>query len=175
MDICSRDDVYSMGKGGGGGTRTLSRSHFTLFDGSAATCFCLERSRLASWCGARQGSSGATSVATSTITTITVTTRKRGRDEQRKDDGSIGMNLDGVGVGLDLPPGNGLVGTSTGVAAVELLRRVDVDGALRAVPHETGVGDVMLDETGAEEDDTGPIGANGQGVDPTNVLDDVDP
>lgn len=79
-----------------------------------------------------------------------------------------------IGVDLDLAPRDGLVGPGAGVAAVEFLGRIDVDGALGTVAHEVGVGDVVLDDATAQDDHAGALGAHGDGVDAADVLNDVD-
>lgn len=82
--------------------------------------------------------------------------------------------LDRVSSGLDLAPRDSLVRSRAGVTTVKLLSRVDVYGRLGAIAHQTGIGDVVLHDTTTEDDDTGPLGPHGDGVDLADVLDDVD-
>ena len=79
-----------------------------------------------------------------------------------------------VAVGLDLAPADGLVRAGAGVAAVKLLGCVHVDGALGAVAHQAGVGDVVLDEAAAEDEHAGAAGADGQVVELADVARDGD-
>lgn len=99
---------------------------------------------------------------------------KGGGDNEGEDQGGFGVDLDALAVGLDLAPADGLVRAGAGVAAVVFLGGVDVDGGVGAVAHEAGVGDVMLDQAGAEQDDASVLGVQGQGVDAADVVDDVD-
>lgn len=56
---------------------------------------------------------------------------------------------------FDLPPRQGLVGTSTWIASVKLLRRVDEHGVVRPVPQHVGIADVVLRNAPAEDYDAG--------------------
>lgn len=75
---------------------------------------------------------------------------------------------------LNLPPTNRLIGPRAPIAPVELLRRVHEDGALGAVAHEAGVGDVVLDEAAAEDDHAGAGGGEGDVVEGADVAGDGD-
>nr|POE65042.1 hypothetical protein CFP56_34710 [Quercus suber] len=83
-------------------------------------------------------------------------------------------HLDTFRIGFDLAPADRLVRPGTRVAAVELLRGVDVDRALGAVPHQTGVRDVMLDDPASQHNHARPLRTHRDGVDAADVLDDVD-
>ncbi|GIX63458.1 actin, putative [Babesia caballi] len=74
-------------------------------------------------------------------------------DEQREDQRDVGVHLDGVRVGLDLAPGDGLVRVRAGVRAVVLLRRRDVHGVVGAVAHQVRVAHVVLRQAAAQDDD----------------------
>ena len=100
--------------------------------------------------------------------------RKRRRDDERKHHSRLGVHLDAVAVQLDLPPADSLVRPRARIAAVKLLRRVDVHGTLGAIAHKVCIGDVVLDYPPAQNDHTRPLGANRDCVDLPNVLDNVD-
>ena len=96
------------------------------------------------------------------------------RDDERKHDSRLGVHLDAIAVQLDLPPADGLIRPRARIAAVKLLRRVDVHCALGAVAHKVCIGNVMLDYSPAQNDHTRPLGSNRNRVDLPNVLDNVD-
>lgn len=85
-----------------------------------------------------------------------------------------GTDLDTVRIGFDLSPTDSLIGPSAGVTAIKLLCRVDVHGALGSISHQTRVGNMMLDETATENDHACSLGPYRDGVDATDILDDVD-
>ena len=99
---------------------------------------------------------------------------KRRGDDQRECYRGLGVHLDAVAVHLDLPPADRLVRPRACIAAVELLRRVDVHGTLGAVAHQVRVGDVVLDDAAAQDDHARPLRTHGDGVDLADVLDNVD-
>lgn len=74
--------------------------------------------------------------------------KRRGYYE-REDDCGFGVHLHAVPAHLDLAPADRLVRPRPRVAAVKLLRRVDVHGALGPVAHQARVGDVVFDQAAA--------------------------
>lgn len=94
-------------------------------------------------------------------------------DDQRECYRGLGVDLDAVAVQLDLPPADSLVRPRACIAAIELLRRVDVHGTLGAVAHQVGVGNVVLDDAAAQDDHAGPLRPHRDGVDLADVLHDV--
>lgn len=82
--------------------------------------------------------------------------------------------LDTVGTSLDLPPTDRLVRPRAGIAAVKLLRRIDIHRALGPVPHQTRIRNMMLHHAAAQNDHAGPLGPNGHGIDGADILHDID-
>ena len=54
-------------------------------------------------------------------------------DDEREDEGRVGVDLDALAVDADLAPRDGLVRPRARVGPVEFLTRVDVDGEIGAV------------------------------------------
>lgn len=74
---------------------------------------------------------------------------------------------------LDLSPRHSFVRPRPSIAAVVFLTSVDVDGMLRAVPHEAGIRDVVLDDASSEDNHARALRPHGDGVDRPDILDDV--
>ena len=77
-------------------------------------------------------------------------------------------------VGLDLAPAYSFIRPGSSITSVKLIAGVDVDGTFCTVPHETGIGNVMLDYTTTENDHARSLGAYGNSVDLANVFDEID-
>lgn len=75
---------------------------------------------------------------------------------------------------LDLSPTDRLIRPGPGIAAVKLLRRVHIHGALGAVAHQARVGDMMLDQAAAEDDHASAGGVHGDVVEGADVAGDGD-
>lgn len=99
--------------------------------------------------------------------------KRRGYYE-REDDRGFGVHLHAVPVHFDLAPADRLVRPRPRVAAVKLLRRVDIHGTLGAVAHQARVGDVVLDQAAAQNDHAGALGVEGEVVEPADVARDGD-
>ena len=82
-------------------------------------------------------------------------------------------NLDIVRPNLDLAPRHSFIRPRPGVASIVLLAGVDVDGVLRPVPHEAGIRDVVLHHASPEDDHPRALRPHRDGVDRSDVLDDV--
>jgi len=52
----------------------------------------------------------------------------------------------------DLAPGDGLIGLSTSVRAIELLSSVNEDRIIGSIPHQVGVANVMLNHTTSKDE-----------------------
>lgn len=74
---------------------------------------------------------------------------------------------------LDLAPRYSFIRPRSSIAAVVFLTSVDVNGMLRAVPHEAGIRDMVLDDASSEDDHSRALRPHRDGVDRPDILDDV--
>src|SRR5690242_6830525 len=91
-----------------------------------------------------------------------------------EDDGCLCINLDAVAIQFDLAPADSLVWPRSRIAAVKLLRSIDVHSALCTIAHEIGVCDVVLDDAAAKNNHAGPLSPYCNGVDFADILNNVD-
>jgi len=90
-------------------------------------------------------------------------------DEERKDERSLGVNLDVTRPVSNLAPRDGFVGTSARVAAIKLVSGVDKDRKVGTVAHQVGVADVVFDQTSSEDDHSTLLGLDGETVELSDV------
>jgi hypothetical protein len=100
-------------------------------------------------------------------------TGKGGCHDKREYDRRLRVHLHAVAVDLDLSPADRLVWPRTCIAPVELLRRVDVHGALGSIAHHVCVGNVVFDEAASQNDHARPLGSHRKSVNLPDILDNV--
>lgn len=82
--------------------------------------------------------------------------------------------LDIVSTDFNFTPRHGLVGPGSRVTAVKLLASIYVHSRLCTVAHQARVGDVVFYNTASEDNHARTLGADRDGVDFSDILDNVD-
>ncbi|KAH3673468.1 hypothetical protein WICPIJ_009757 [Wickerhamomyces pijperi] len=102
------------------------------------------------------------------------TTGESSSNNQWEHNTDISIDLSSVSFSFDLTPRDSFIRSSTSIGPIEFLTGVNEDGFICTVSHQTGVTDVMLDQTTTKNDHTGVGSRHGHRVDLSDIGNDVE-